>query len=159
MAELEKMPRDLEILFSGKGFTERHGCALPLVTVDPGGYPRAALLSFGEIRAHSGKRLSVAVQTRSHTAANLIRRPQAMLYYMSRRYCAYLQTRVGHGRSCDCDPERQIFPLSVFRVKVDRAMLREGPVEILTGPLFTAAHPDRIFSQPLFDELGKSKTS
>ena len=153
------MPRDLEILFSGKGFTERHGCALPLVTVDSGGYPRAALLSFGEIRAHSGRRLLVAVQTRSHTAANLIRRPQAMLYYLSRRYCVFVQARAGHGRSCDCDPERQIFPLSVFRVKVDRAALREGPVEILTGPLFSAAHPDQIFSQPLFDELGESRAS
>ena len=153
------MPRDLEILFSGKGFAERHGCALPFVTVDPGGYPRAALLSFGEVRAHSGKRLSVAVRTRSHTAANLIRRPQAMLYYMSRGGCVLVQARAGHGRACDCDPDRQIFPLSVFRVKVDRASLQEGPVEILTGPLFSAAEPDRIFSQPLFEELGKAKTS
>jgi hypothetical protein len=159
MPELEKMPRDLEILFSGKGFTERHGCALPLITVDAGGYPRAALLSFGEVRAHSGKRLSIAVRTRSHTAANLIRRPQAMLYYIGRHFCVVVQARAGHGRSCDCDPERQIFPLSVFRVKVDRAATREGPVEILTGPLFSAAQPDHIFSQPLFDELGKSRTS
>jgi hypothetical protein len=156
MSELVKMPRELETLFAGRGFTERHGSALPFVTVDPGGFPRAALLSFGEVRAHSGKELAVAVKTRSHTAANLIRRQQAMLYYLGRNYCAFVQARVGRGRACDCDPERQIFPLAVFRVKVDEPGLEEGEVEVLTGPLFSATDPDRIFSQPLFDELGKA---
>jgi hypothetical protein len=159
MPESEKMPRDLETLFSGRGFAERHGSAVALVTVDPGGYPRAALLSFGEVRAHSGKRLSVAVQTRSHTAANLIRRHQAMLYYLARGYCAWVQARAGRGRACDCDPERQIFPLAVFRVKVDRPGPDEADVEILTGPLFSAGDPNRIFSQPLFDELGREPAS
>jgi hypothetical protein len=157
MSEFSKMPRDLETLFSGRGFAERHGCAIPLVTVDPGGFPRAALLSFGEVRAHSCRQLAVAVRTRSHTAANLIRRQQAMLYYLGRDYCAFVQARAGRGRACDCDQERQIFPLSVFRVKVDEPGPEEGDVEILTGPLFSAANPDRIFSQPLFDELGKTE--
>jgi hypothetical protein len=158
MSELEKMPRDLEALFSGRGFAQRHGCALPLVTVDPGGYPRAALLSFGEIRAQSRTQLTVAVQTRSQTAANLIRRPQAMLYYLGRDYCAFVQASAGRGRACDCDPDRQIFPLAVFRVKVDQPGPEEGDVEVLTGPLFSAANPDRIFSQPLFDELARGET-
>jgi len=34
MRESEKLPRDLEALFSGRGFSQRHGCALLLATVD-----------------------------------------------------------------------------------------------------------------------------
>ena len=159
MAELERMPQDLEALFSGKGFAARHGVALPLVTVDPEGYPRAALLSFGEVRALSRRELSVAVRTGSHTAANLIRRRMAMLYYLSRNRAVWVQARVGRGRTSSCDPERQIFPLSVVRVKVDEAGSGEGSSSLLTGPLFTASDPDRIFSDCLFEELGRGETA
>lgn len=157
MRESEKLPRNLEALFSGRGFSQRHGCALLLATIDPEGYPRTALLSFGQVRALSGKHLAIAVRTRSHTAANMIRRRKAMLAYLGRDCCAFVQVDVGRGRACDCDPERQIFPLDIFRVKIDRTDPEEGNVEILTGPLFSAAEPDRIFSQPLFDELGRGE--
>jgi hypothetical protein len=154
MSELERMPRDLETLFPGQGFAARQGLALPLVTVDPEGYPRAALLSF-EVRAHSRERLAVAVRAGTHTAANLIRRRTAMLYYLSRRRAVWVQACVGRGRNSICDPDRQIFPLSVVRVKIDEPAGEEGSVSLLTGPLFTAADPERIFSFSLFEELGR----
>jgi hypothetical protein len=65
----------------------------------------------------------------------------------------------GRGHTCACDPDRQIFPLSVVRVKVDATGPEEGAVELLTGPLFTASEPDRVFSAGLFEELGRETTS
>ena len=159
MSEFERMPKDLAALFSGEGFAARHGVALPFVTVDPEGYPRASLLSFGEVRARSREELSVAVRTGSHTAANLIRRRSAMLFYLARRRAIWVQARAGRGHTCACDPDRQIFPLSVVRVKVDAAGPEEGAAELLTGPIFTTGDADRIFSAGLFDELGRERDS
>ncbi|HKD10909.1 MAG TPA: hypothetical protein VKE50_02495 [Thermoanaerobaculia bacterium] len=153
--ELERMPRELEALFSGEGFAARHGVALPFVTVDPEGYPRAALLSFGEIRARSRQELTVAVRAGSHTAANLIRRRTAMISYLARGHAVWVQVRAGRGRTSMFDPDRQIFPLTVVRVKIDAAGPEEGDAELLTGPILTTSHPERIFSAPLFEELGK----
>jgi hypothetical protein len=155
MPEFERMPQDLEALFSGEGFTARHGVALPLVTVDPEGYPRAALLSFGEVRARSRREFAIAVRAGGHTAANLIRRRAAMLYYLARSRAVWIQLQAGRGHASTCDPERQIFPLSVVRVKIDVTGPEEGPVALLTGPIFTTSDPDRIFSRRLFEELGR----
>lgn len=155
MADLVKLPPDLMSLFAGKGFASRHGLVLPLVTVDHEGYPRTALLSFGEIRARSRCELAVAVQAGSHTAANLIRRPAALLSYLGRHRAVWVQVRAGRGHTCASDPEKQIFPLSIVRVKIDAANPAEGPVTLLSGPIFTASEPERVFSAQLFEELGQ----
>src|SRR5215471_3924896 len=151
MSDLERLPRDLEALFSGEGFSARHGIAIPFVTVDPEGYPRAALLSFGEVRAVSRRELVVAVRAGSHPAANLIRRRVAMLYYLGRHTVIWVQARAGRGHVSTSDPERQIFPLSVVRVKIDQADAGEQGASLLTGPILTVAEPDRLFSEELFE--------
>lgn len=149
------MPRELQEMFSGKGFRSRKRLALPFLTLDPEGFPRAALLTLSEVRAVSSDALLVAVQAGSHTAANLIRRQKAALYYLARNWTAWIQATAGHARVSDADPNRQIFPLAVFRVKVDRASPREGAIALLSGPSF-AAGGRGLFSEELFEELGKT---
>ena len=149
------MPTELQEIFSGKGFRSRKRLALPFLTLDPEGFPRAALLTLSEVRAVSRDRLLVAVEAGSHSAANLIRRPKAALYYLARSWTAWIQATAGHGRVSDADPNRQIFPLTVFRVKVDHASPREGAVALLSGPSFAAGGRE-LFSKELFDELGRT---
>ena len=153
MSEFDRLPRELEEMLSGKGFRARKRLALPFLTVDPEGFPRAALLTLSEVRANSRNALCVAVQAGSHTAANLIRRPKAALYYLARNWTAWIQATAGHGRSSDADPDRQIFPLAVFRVKVDRAAPREADVALTSGPTFAARGSRPLFSPELFEEL------
>ena len=153
MAEFDRLPRELEEILSGKGFRARKHLALPFLTIDPEGFPRAALLTLSEVRANSRNALCVAVQAGSHTAANLIRRQKAALYYLARNWTAWIQVTAGHGRSSDADPDRQIFPLSVFRVKVDRAGPRESAVDLTSGPTFAARGSRPLFSPELFEEL------
>src|SRR5262245_29270798 len=136
MPEYDRLPRELEETLSGKGFQERKRLALPFLTIDPEGFPRASLLTFSEVRALSRTRLSVAVAAGSHTAANLIRRQKAALYYLARNCAAWIQATAGRGRVCDAHPDRQIFPLSVVRVKVDQAGAGEESVELLVGPTY-----------------------
>jgi hypothetical protein len=153
--EFEKLPRDLELLLSGEAFRERSRLILPFLTLDPEGFPRSCLLTLSEIRARSRTALSVAVRTGSHTAANLIRRNNAALLYLARNRAVWIQARAGRGHTCDPDPSRQIFPLSVFRVKVDRPNADEDTLSLMTGPTVSARAAGTLFSEELFEELGK----
>ena len=158
MPEFDRLPRELLEVLSGKAFRARKRLALPLLTIDPEGFPRAALLTLSEVRATSATDLCVAVQAKSLTAANLIRRQRAAIYYLAANRVAWIQASAGHGRVCDADPDRQIFPLAVYRVKVDRASSREAAVRLLSGPTFSAAGDVALFSEELFEELGRTDT-
>ncbi|HSS45267.1 MAG TPA: hypothetical protein VLO07_08000 [Thermoanaerobaculia bacterium] len=152
--EFDKLPRDLELLLSGEAFRKRNRLILPFLTLDPAGFPRACLLTLSEIRARSRTALSVAVRTGSHTAANLIRRHNAALLYLARDRAVWIQARAGRGRNCDAEPGRQIFPLSVFRVKVDRPNAAEETLSLAAGPTVSARAAGTLFSEALFEELG-----
>ncbi|MGH9366459.1 MAG: hypothetical protein ACRD3M_02135, partial [Thermoanaerobaculia bacterium] len=119
------------------------------------GFPRAALLTPGEVRANSATQITVAVLAASRTAVNLIRRRRATLLYLHRSVAAAVQARAGHGRVCAHDPERHLFPLVVHRVRIDRPAPEEGNVSLLAGPTFTGSDSARLFSAELFEELGK----
>ena len=148
------MPRAIEEALSGEAFKRRRRLVLPLLTTDPEGYPRAALLTLSEVRATSARTLAVAVSAGSRTSLNLIRRGQATLLYLTRGVAASIQAKAGRGRACGTDPDLQLFPLAILRVRLDRPRPGEGNVALLTGPTFTGAG-GRLFSEELFEELGK----
>jgi hypothetical protein len=128
---------------------------LPLLTTDPEGFPRVALLTLGEVRANSASELAVAVRADSRTAFNLVRRGTATLLYMHKHVTATVQARAGRGRVCGADPARRIFPLKVEHVRIDRPSPDEGRVSLLTGPTFGGADAAGLFSDEVFQELGK----
>jgi hypothetical protein len=154
MPELQRMPRDLHSALSGEGFRRRRRLVLPLLTTDPEGFPRVALLTLGEVRANSPAEIAVAVRAESRTAFNLVRRTSATLLYLHRQMTASVQARAGRGRVCDFDRARRVFPLHVLRVRIDRPDVAEGDVALLTGPTFTGRDADQLFSEMLFAELG-----
>jgi hypothetical protein len=149
------MARDLHAALGGEGFRRRRRIVLPLLTMDPDGFPRAALLTLGEVRANSASELAVAVRADSRTAFNLVRRGTATLLYMHKHVTASVQARAGRGRVCGADPGRRIFPLKVENVRVDRPAPDEGRVTLLTGPTFGGADSAGLFSEELYQELGK----
>lgn len=152
--ELDRLPREIQFALSGSGFRTRRRLALPFLTVDPGGFPRAALLTLGEVRARSRTTLAVAVRAGSRTAANLIRRRTATLFYLARNQAVWVQAKAGRARVSDADPDRQIFPLTIVNVKVDRPLPEEGAVALAGGPTFSLAGSERMFSEELYAELG-----
>lgn len=151
------MPRDLQLALSGDGFRRRRRIVLPLLTTDPQGFPRVALLTLGEVRATSASGLCVAVLGGSRTAFNLVRRGVATVLYLHRQMSASIQARAGRGRVSGFDSARRIFPLAIERVRLDRPADSEGEVALLTGPTFTGRDADRLFSEELFAELGKAE--
>jgi hypothetical protein len=155
MREFDRLPWELEQALSGEAFRRRRRLVLPLLTSDPEGFPRAALLTPGEVRANSATQFTVAVPAGSRTALNLIRRRRATLLYMHRSVTASVQARAGRGQVCARDPERHLFPLTVHRVRIDRPATAEGNVSLLAGPTFTGSDSARLFSPELFAELGR----
>jgi len=149
------MPREIEIAFAGAAFRRRRRLVIPLVTTDPDGFPRVALLTMGEVRAVSPVRLGVAVMAGSRTAFNLVRRGIATVLYLHRSITASIQARAGRGRVCNTDPRRRLFPLDVESVRLDRPAESEGDVALLTGPTFGGRDAGRLFSDELYAEIGR----
>ena len=157
--ELDQLPREIMFALSGAGFRARRRLALPFLTVDPGGLPRAALLTLGEVRACSRTVLRVAVRAGSRTAANLIRRRTATLFYLARNQAVWVQAKAGRARVSDVDPDRQIFPLAIVNVKVDRPAAEERPASLAAGPTFTLRGSEALFSEELYAELAREGRS
>ena len=155
MKELDRLSGELEAALSGEAFRRRARLVLPLLTTDPAGFPRAALLTPAEVRANSPQQIAVVVRGASRTAANLIRRPVATILYLHPRAVATIQAKAGRARVCEVDPDRQIFPLRVQRVRLDRPDHTEGNVVLRTGPTFYGPDADRLFSSEMFEELGR----
>lgn len=155
MAEFRRMPREIEIAFSGVAFRRRRRLVIPLITMDPDGFPRIAMLTMGEVRAVSPVRMAVAVMAGSRTAFNLVRRGTVTVLYLFRRTTASIQARAGRGRVCGTDPRRRLFPLDVESVRLDQPAEGEKDVALLAGPTFTGRDAARLFSEELYAELGK----
>jgi len=154
--ELPRLTPEIERSLAGAVFRRRRRLVLPLLTTDPEGFPRSALLTPGEVRALSPSRISVAVLAASRTAINLIRRRQATLLYMKRGLAASIRLRAGRGQVSVSDPDRTIFPMTVFRVRLDEPIdVAESDVMLLAGPAFGGAGAGRLFSEQLFEELAR----
>jgi hypothetical protein len=154
--ESKNLPSGLKRLLGGEGFDARRKLSISLLTCDPEGIPRAALLSFSEIRALSASRLAVAVSSGSRTEANLIRRRGATVLFLDAGMAMSIRARAGKGRPSMSLPEKKIFPLSVVSVKEDAPLEGEGGVALASGPRFAGPGAEALFSPDLFDELGST---
>ena len=151
-----RIPEELSRLLAGAGFRLRQNLVLPLLTCDPEGFPRAALLTFSEVRALSRARFAVAVSGGSMTEANLIRRRGATLLYLDAGASVSIQARAGRARVSRSCPDKRIFPLQVVRVKEDHPLPGEATVSISGGPRFSGRGASALFSPALFRELGRA---
>jgi hypothetical protein len=70
-----------------------------------------------------------------------------------------VQAKAGRARVSDADPDRQIFPLTIVNVKVDRPPADEGAVALAAGPTFSLRGAERMFSEDLYAELGAAGSS
>jgi hypothetical protein len=151
--ESKNLPPGLKRLLGGQGFKARRKLSIPLLTCDPEGIPRAALLAFSEIRALSASRLAVAVASGSRTEANLIRRRGVTVLLLDAGLSVSIRARAGKGRPSVSVPDKKIFPLSVISVKEDAPLPGESTLALASGPRFAGPNAEAIFSPALFAEL------
>lgn len=122
---------------------EMEGTAVPVCTVDAGGFPHPAMLSYAEIEADGPSALRAAVFGGSTTARNLRERLRATLLFVDAGLTCYVKARVAgddtpHPRS----PGVAIFPLAVEAVLVDQVdTSREPAATIETGITYRREAP------------------
>ena len=156
MPETGRLSPALKRLLGEQGFLARRKLGIPLLTCDPEGIPRAALLSFSEVRALSSSRLAVAVLSGSRTEANLIRRRGATLLVLDAGMSVSIRTKAGKALPSVAASEKKIFPLRVISVKEDEPLPDEKSVAIVNGPRFAGPRAEALFSPALFEELGSA---
>jgi hypothetical protein len=77
-----KLPKTVTDLLDGTDPARQVGLTLQLMTADPDGWPRLALLSAGEVIAVNPTRFRIALWPDSRTTANLTRSGQATLAFV-----------------------------------------------------------------------------
>jgi pyridoxamine 5'-phosphate oxidase-like protein len=109
--------------------------ALRLSTVDPEGWPHAALLSAGDVLALPNRRLRFAIFPNSGTAANLVRDGRLTLSMSLDGGMCELRMR---ARKCgQGTPE---VPLAFFEAEVEHVRVHVAPYADVTSGISFALH-------------------
>ena len=109
--------------------------ALRLSTVDADGWPKAALLSAGDVLAVPNGRLRFAIFANSGTAANLVRDGRLTLSMALDGGMCSLRLR---ARKCSQGmPE---LSLAFFEAEIERARVHVAPYADVTGGIVFALH-------------------
>ena len=117
--------------------------ALRLTTVDPDGWPKAALLTAGDVLALPNGRFRFAIFADSGTAANLARDGRLTLSLVLDGGMCSLRMR---ARKCSQGiPE---FSLAIFEAQVERVRLHVAPyADVSSGISFTLHEPSAVLAR------------
>ena len=117
--------------------------ALRLSTVDPEGWPHAALLSAGDVLALPNGRVRLAIFPHSGTAANLERDGRLTLSLSLEGGMCELRMR---ARKCDQGPPE--VPLAVFEAEVERVRMHVAPyADVTSGISFALHEPSAVLAR------------
>lgn len=124
------LPAPLFERLSGAQIEAHEGKIIPICTIDEGGWPHPALLSYYEIIAKDSSTLDTAVWKDSSTAKNLRRAGKITLLVSDHRVNFYLKGSVS-------ELEYQMTgaaPVSRFRISLEEVIEdQEANAEIITG--------------------------
>jgi hypothetical protein len=131
------LPEDLFERMSGEHLDRHLDKVVLLITVDEGGWPYAALLSYLEVVAPDRNTLRLAPWNNSSTTANLRRNGKAALLVVEEGIAYYIQ-----GTATELCREMEGFPgmakihLQIECILKDNALDYEGSARITSGIRF-----------------------
>ena len=103
-----ELPPDLMARLSGRDLQPVASKVIQIVTIDEGGWPHAALLSYFEVVAADRRRVRLASYANSTTSANMRRNGKATLIVIDARIVYYVKAHAVElaptmsGRSITC---------------------------------------------------------
>jgi hypothetical protein len=124
---------------SGRDPGRHRGLVLPFCTVDAGGWPHVALLSYTEVVARDASTLRVALYADSGSAENLRRGGRATLLIFDAGLAQYIKLHAAElpQQRIAATPWNAVFELRVEQVLSDAAdPQREGGSVITSGTSF-----------------------
>ena len=137
-----QLPSEIVDLLGGTELDKAVGFTVQLLTADPAGWPRMALLSAGEILALDAATVRMALWPQSRTTANMTRSGQATLafVFVGTAYTARAQARCAPDLTGP--PTRAVFDCQILELRRDDvpyASLTSGVTFSLLDPVPTVA--------------------
>lgn len=117
--------------------------AVPVCTIDAGGFAHPAMLSYSELRADGDRAMRAAIDGASSTALNLRERHRVTLLFVDPELTCYVKASVtGLDQPHPTVPGVVVFPLAVDAVLVDRVDTSREPAAVIeTGITFRRGSP------------------
>jgi hypothetical protein len=139
---LAGLPTSVQTFLNGKDLSSKTQ-AIRLTTVDADGWPKAALLTPGDVLALPDGRFRFAVPVNSGTAANLIR---------DNRFTFGMAIDGGmcsiRLRARKCEHGTQEMPLAFFEAEVERIRMHSAPnADVVSGITFTLREPSAVIDR------------
>lgn len=129
-----ELSSDFVIALSQADLSRHLGKALPLITVDAGGFPHPMLLSYLEVRAVDPKTIRIVIGARSRSARNLLERQAATLLIVEPERTVYVKARATDGpHPVSGLPDFGLFALTVEDILEDAPAEWEGGMRIMGG--------------------------
>ena len=133
--------------------------AVPLVSLDPDGFPHVALLSFLEVLIEGGETFFF-LYGGSRTCEFLRSRPQCTLLFVRKAYCFYLKGRANHVLT---DQDHSVFRFRPVEVLADDVPEEERETRLTSGVRFRLSQQEEerrlAFREQLRKRLSKTKRS
>jgi hypothetical protein len=113
------LPDEIAALFDARDLAGSLAFTIELVTVDPDGWPRLALLSTGQVLAIDASRLRLALWLHSHSTANLTRTGLATMAFIHDQAAFRVRLRTCRGSDLDLGQRLAVFDGRVVEVRKD----------------------------------------
>jgi hypothetical protein len=125
----EQLTDDLYSRLGGSDLDSRADQAIVLCTVDAGGWPHPAMLSYFEVAAHDRQNLRLAVYTNSRTCANMRERAKATLIIVDAGVVCYIR-----GEAKELAPAmRSAAYNATLNLRIDQVVFDEPPPDLEPG--------------------------
>jgi hypothetical protein len=142
----------------GDDLSSKLGKVIPVVTIDSGGWPHPAMLSYGEIVAKDPKNIRLAVFHKGATIENMKRTGAVTLLLVDAELAYYVK-----GKTQVVKPSLESFPwnvalnMEVREVLEDAAGDWEPDAHLTSGMSFQSPHMSRFLDngQKVINELLK----
>ena len=115
---------------------ERPDHAVVLVTVDPYGWPHAALVSYAELLALDAGRIRLGLHRGTRSATHLRDSGRATLVFADAELCCYVKAEAVALEAARDAPDLARFELQVRDVLADRAEGEEAGAHLVGGITF-----------------------
>jgi hypothetical protein len=133
-------------LLNGEHLDEQLNKVLLLVSVDEGGWPYVAMLSYLEVIAVDASNLRIAPWSNSTTTANLRRAGKATLVIVDEEMAYYVQTTARElGRELEGFSGMAKINLQIESILEDKALDYEGAARVTTGIRFENPDMDATY--------------
>ena len=149
-----KLPADLYQRLAGSDLQAHAEKGIVICTVDAGGWPHPAMLSYFEVIAKDNRNIRLAVFGNASTANNMRRNGKLSIVIVDARVAYYIQGTVEElAREMTCSPQNAKLNCRVEQVLADEANEEYEPGSYVASAILYKRRADPLEQKKLLREL------